>query len=74
MSQAGPNPAQQNPMGMGGMMGMGMGMNQPAQGQQESKQIFKSQIESLQLVHHHFALNDCPKHALTRLKRVLSEK
>ena len=67
MGGMGPNPAQQNPMAMG--MGMGMGQ----QNQQESKQIFKSQMESLALIHHKFALNDCPQHALARLKHTLKE-
>lgn len=68
MAQQMANPAKQNPMAMG-MGGMG-GMQQP----QQQKQIFKPQIDNLELISHHFALNDCPKHALNRLKYVLGEK
>ena len=64
MAQMAPNPAQQNPM----MAGM-----QPNQ-QNQPKNIFKTQIESIELIEHQFALADCPKHALNRLKHVLGEK
>ena len=60
------NPMMGNPM-MNPMMNQ-TGQNQP------QKDIFKPQIEALQLVNHKFAFEDSPKMAVLKLKSFLAEK
>lgn len=55
-----------NPMMGPGMMGPGM-MSQPNQNQAQ-KDIFKPQIESLELVNHKFAFDESHKYAINKLK------
>lgn len=54
-------------MGGPGMMGPNM-MNQTANQNQPQKDIFKPQIEALELVNHKFAFDESPKYAITKLK------
>ena len=59
-----------NPMAQGGgMMGMGAAANQG----KEQKQIFKTQIDGLELVNHSFIFLRSNKDALNRLKEFLSK-
>jgi hypothetical protein len=59
------NPMMGNPM-------MNPMMNQPGQNQAQ-KDIFKPQIEALELVNHKFALEESPKMATLKLKSFLAE-
>jgi hypothetical protein len=61
-----------NPMMGGGMMGPGM-MNQGGNQTQPTKDIFKPQIESLELINHKFAFEESHKYAISKLRALKSQ-
>ena len=61
-----------NPMNPMMMPGMNMG-GQQADPNQKMKEMFKNQAESLSLVEHKFAFENCPESATKRLKEFLNE-
>jgi hypothetical protein len=49
-----------------------MPMNQQADPNQKTKDMFKSQVENLSLVQHYFAFENCKNTATERLRKFLA--